>query len=547
MTKYILFCLVLLGCVGGPFEDENIDTTADDLGGTDEPPCATSCRCYSPIMVDLTEGNTVGLPEFLVYDSNGINHHTYNDIQLTTIASGVNFDILGDGTKKKLSWSGPDWFVLTEAFLAIDLNWNGKIDSGAELFGNSSHQVTNSIHQKNGFNTLVAYDTNHDGKIDANDPVWPLLLLWRDYNHDGISTPDELIHVADYVTPGAWPDCFNTSTHQQISGDCPGGPPLYRPLGPDRIVSIGLNYTNTGSRTDVNGNIFWYSAPITWTSSAITGVHHNPKAWDVYLASTIPNPPPPLPPYCGGGPSGGGGGADAGVAGGPLPANDNEVFTPVETKNPANDPANDTTFFDMIQDAANYHWPAFGCSADIFWSPKPGPTSAPVPTALICNGTYDSKTFTPTSHSLIFTAPGPFGAFLFGYRSVSVGAPGGLNLESLTRWFADAIRPELLFTGSPYILGAAPLVQAPRAASLAHRYFYEDTDLWKYCIPTDNNSRPTTSLVYYLGGGCQNARGADGAGAAFRVLQLLKSKPIDWNDGDTLFGPNYPDDGGPSY
>jgi hypothetical protein len=35
-----------------------------------------------------------------------------------------------------------------------------------------------------------------DGVIDAKDPAWSRLLLWRDLNHNGISEPDELQSVS---------------------------------------------------------------------------------------------------------------------------------------------------------------------------------------------------------------------------------------------------------------------------------------------------------------------------------------------------------------
>jgi len=81
-----------------------------------------------------------------------------------------------------------------EAFLWIDKNGNGVVDSGAELFG--------SAMGANGFEALadfdrrdvedVAWGGNADGVIDRADKVWPQLRLWVDANHDGISQPDEI-------------------------------------------------------------------------------------------------------------------------------------------------------------------------------------------------------------------------------------------------------------------------------------------------------------------------------------------------------------------
>lgn len=54
-------------------------------------------------------------------------------------------------------------------FLALDLNHNGLIDSGRELFGATSGQ---------GFADLAAYDSNGSGWIDAADPVFGRLRIW---------------------------------------------------------------------------------------------------------------------------------------------------------------------------------------------------------------------------------------------------------------------------------------------------------------------------------------------------------------------------------
>ena len=54
-------------------------------------------------------------------------------------------------------------------FLALDINGNGKIDSGKELFGAQSG---------NGFSELGAYDSDGNGWIDENDPVFKQLRVW---------------------------------------------------------------------------------------------------------------------------------------------------------------------------------------------------------------------------------------------------------------------------------------------------------------------------------------------------------------------------------
>ncbi len=41
------------------------------------------------------------------------------------------------------------------------------------------------------------WDSNSDGRIDANDAVWSQLKIWRDIDGDGYSSADELFTLDD--------------------------------------------------------------------------------------------------------------------------------------------------------------------------------------------------------------------------------------------------------------------------------------------------------------------------------------------------------------
>ena len=114
----------------------------------------------------------------LVLDLNG------NGVQLTSYRDGARFDLLGNGRAVNTAFvTGGD------AFLAIDRNGNGVIDSGKELFGDQNGA-------RNGFEELRKLDVDGNGVIDRRDPDFHRLLLWRD-NGNGITEPGELISLAE--------------------------------------------------------------------------------------------------------------------------------------------------------------------------------------------------------------------------------------------------------------------------------------------------------------------------------------------------------------
>ena len=163
-----------------------------------------------------------------------------NGFDLTNNADGVMFNLTGLGLER-FSWTRAD---SDDAFLALDLNNNGLIDDGTELFGNFTAQPEpRNGTERNGFAALGIFDSNLDGKIDSQDGVYSELRLWQDINHNGISEPGEL-----------------------------------HPVGELGLNTLLLNYERS-DLVDKHGNEFRYRAKM-------SGAQLGRWAWDVFLVNS---------------------------------------------------------------------------------------------------------------------------------------------------------------------------------------------------------------------------------------------------------------------
>ncbi|HWB73596.1 MAG TPA: calcium-binding protein [Nannocystaceae bacterium] len=80
-----------------------------------------------------------------------------------------------------------DWPTASTPWLAIDLDRNGSIDGGHELFG-SGTAMRDGSRARDGFAALAELDANGDGMITPADPRFADLLLWSDHDGDRRST-----------------------------------------------------------------------------------------------------------------------------------------------------------------------------------------------------------------------------------------------------------------------------------------------------------------------------------------------------------------------
>ncbi len=105
--------------------------------------------------------------------------------------NGVYFDEDAIGLAEKTGWIGRG-----DALLALDINEDGLINDGSELFGDSM-SLPDGTKAQSGFEALQQYDSNGDGVIDQDDEFFDRLRIWNDKNHEGISLEDELYSTSD--------------------------------------------------------------------------------------------------------------------------------------------------------------------------------------------------------------------------------------------------------------------------------------------------------------------------------------------------------------
>jgi hypothetical protein len=105
-------------------------------------------------------------------------------------AAPILFDHDGDSIKTATGWVKSD-----DGLLVYDRDGNGSIDSGRELFGDSTALYTGGT-AADGFAALAQEDTNLDGLVNAADANFANLRIWRDLNQDGISQTGELFTLA---------------------------------------------------------------------------------------------------------------------------------------------------------------------------------------------------------------------------------------------------------------------------------------------------------------------------------------------------------------
>lgn len=173
-----------------------------------------------------------------------------NGFRLVGTDGGVSFDLDADGAPERLGWTAAG---ALDGFLCRDLNGNGTIDDGRELFGTATLLEGGEL-AENGYLALAELDQvpqggNGDGRVSEADALFPELCVWFDFDHDG------------------------RAGHGEVTG--------LQDLG---VLELVLDY-RTSWRRDRFGNLFRFGSSGTLE---ISGTAVRVQSYDVFFATRAP-------------------------------------------------------------------------------------------------------------------------------------------------------------------------------------------------------------------------------------------------------------------
>ena len=121
---------------------------------------------------DLSDAEHAPLVDPIVLDLDG------DGVKTLSLARRRHFDLDNNGFAEQTAWVDSG-----DGLLVLDLDGNGRIERGAELFGNHT-ALGDGTNAADGYAALAQYDDNGDGRIDAGDAIWQQLQVWRDDKND---------------------------------------------------------------------------------------------------------------------------------------------------------------------------------------------------------------------------------------------------------------------------------------------------------------------------------------------------------------------------
>ena len=193
------FCDMGDGCTAG-------DTFKTEVY-EDDPCSGQTVTCVDYEGVTRWESPECNTPLVFSFDQAPVEYASYvGDPHAASFSVGDN------------SCTATDWPKATTPWLARDLDGDGQIQSGAELFG-SGTRLASGRRAVHGFEALGELDENHDGRIDDKDPAFGELVVWADHDGDRRSGPGELSSLADHGVRSMSLD-YQVSPQCDARGNC---------------------------------------------------------------------------------------------------------------------------------------------------------------------------------------------------------------------------------------------------------------------------------------------------------------------------------------
>lgn len=128
-------------------------------------------------------------------------------------AMGARFDIAGTGR-----CDTHDWPTGATPWLVVDLDGNGDIDGGHELFGSGSI-LQSGMRASDGFAALAELDDDGDGIVSERDRRWAELMAWSDHDGDRHASADELEPLSTFGI-GELPLRYERERRCDARGNC---------------------------------------------------------------------------------------------------------------------------------------------------------------------------------------------------------------------------------------------------------------------------------------------------------------------------------------
>ncbi|GAB3357589.1 hypothetical protein GCM10027513_07240 [Giesbergeria giesbergeri] len=112
-------------------------------------------------------------------------------MRTVAVAQGVQFALGTDGLLRQTGWVSSD-----DGLLVRDLNKDGSISDGRELFGTAT-ELSPGVTAVDGFVALRALDSNGDGRISSEDAAFAELAVWKDTDGNGQTGAGELLSLQE--------------------------------------------------------------------------------------------------------------------------------------------------------------------------------------------------------------------------------------------------------------------------------------------------------------------------------------------------------------